>query len=355
MSSKPSSRRADFLLIVVSLVLALGVAELLIRVVGPATLGLKAYSDLRGVPYPAQASPYLPFTTPTNKSVRLQNGKEYDVTLNFNRFGYRGSAPQNLAKDNRRRVLVLGDSYTLGWGVNDDETYAAALQRHLGDGYEVINAAYRGGVSSDCYYAYLKKEGLSLRPDVVVLGLTAYAGVHFMDQNVWEEQDETGAPTRIRTTLTYTDIDGYVITGLPWYMTVPVLRESYVFVALSQMVEIAHGLIVPPKRLIPSPLSDESYHRYDTTLGALSALLRSRNVLVKAIFLPGPFAGRTLYRRDNYDRMIQIISQRLGENFVPLRPVLQVDDYLYSDGHLSPTGHEKIGQILADLIQKALP
>jgi hypothetical protein len=46
-----------------------------------------------------------------------------------------------------QRILLLGDSYTLGHGVNDDETLAAQrqdiLRQEEPDGWEVVN----GGVS----------------------------------------------------------------------------------------------------------------------------------------------------------------------------------------------------------------
>ena len=39
-----------------------------------------------------------------------------------------------------RVVHCIGDSLTMGWGVNDDETFPAALGRALGDGHRVVNA-----------------------------------------------------------------------------------------------------------------------------------------------------------------------------------------------------------------------
>ncbi len=44
----------------------------------------------------------------------------------------------------RVNVLVLGDSYSFGTGVNDNEVYAAVLSEKLGDGYDTVNFSVGG-------------------------------------------------------------------------------------------------------------------------------------------------------------------------------------------------------------------
>lgn len=44
----------------------------------------------------------------------------------------------------RQNVLVLGDSYSFGNGVDDDEVYAAVLSEELGDGYDTVNLSVGG-------------------------------------------------------------------------------------------------------------------------------------------------------------------------------------------------------------------
>ena len=73
------------------------------------------------------------------------------------------------------RVLMLGDSFTEGIGVEANETFSKVLEGLLnGEGrtekYEVINAGV-GSYSPLPEYIYLKSAGLKLEPDVVVLNL----------------------------------------------------------------------------------------------------------------------------------------------------------------------------------------
>lgn len=82
--------------------------------------------------------------------------------------GLRGASPEEGARD-RRRVLVVGDSVTFGQGVEDDETYVAALEREAPRAVQTLNA----GVPSwdlRSETAWLDAQGWALAPDLVVLG-----------------------------------------------------------------------------------------------------------------------------------------------------------------------------------------
>ena len=75
----------------------------------------------------------------------IRNRKVFDSKLlNTNADGFRGVREFALKKDSAKtRILLLGDSFTFGEGVSDDETYAQVLQRAL-PGAEVINAGVHG-------------------------------------------------------------------------------------------------------------------------------------------------------------------------------------------------------------------
>src|SRR5262245_28184592 len=51
---------------------------------------------------------------------------EFKITIHQNHWGFRGG-PVEHAKGERTRVLMLGDSFTYGVGVEDDETFSARL------------------------------------------------------------------------------------------------------------------------------------------------------------------------------------------------------------------------------------
>ncbi|MEK6871332.1 MAG: SGNH/GDSL hydrolase family protein [Nanoarchaeota archaeon] len=71
-------------------------------------------------------------------------------------------------KGTKKRVLVLGDSFAYGFGVNDSDTFAVRLQENLGENYEVIPLA-ASGFGTGQELLQLKHEGLKYNPDIVML------------------------------------------------------------------------------------------------------------------------------------------------------------------------------------------
>ena len=67
------------------------------------------------------------------------------------------------------RIAVLGDSFTYGLGVADNQTYAAEIQRIIDHRYEVLNFGVNG-YGTDQQLLYWLTEGRKYAPDVVVLG-----------------------------------------------------------------------------------------------------------------------------------------------------------------------------------------
>jgi lysophospholipase L1-like esterase len=69
----------------------------------------------------------------------------YGVNISTNSLGFRSDREYSQAKkENVTRILVIGDSITLGWGVNYKQTYPKLLENFLNKGskdkqYEVIN------------------------------------------------------------------------------------------------------------------------------------------------------------------------------------------------------------------------
>lgn len=100
--------------------------------------------------------------------------------VNSNSRGLRGSSEYSYSHvPGKQRILVLGDSFTFGTDVSDDETYSHYLQSSLPNA-EVLNFGVQG-YGQDQILLYLQEEGVKYHPDVVVLGFM------FMDtyRNLW--------------------------------------------------------------------------------------------------------------------------------------------------------------------------
>lgn len=95
---------------------------------------------------------------------------EWNVQVQLNSLGLREEEIHRKV-DDQVRILMLGDSFTIGWGVNNDQTFSALLERRLqeaGMNAEVINAGATS-YSPILEYLYLREKGLELQPDIVIL------------------------------------------------------------------------------------------------------------------------------------------------------------------------------------------
>ncbi len=82
-------------------------------------------------------------------------------------------------RSDRYRILVLGDSFVWGFGVDDDQRLTNRLQDILGQSVEVINAGVSGW-GTDQELLYLQDTGRFFEPNLVVLvlGLEDLDNIH---------------------------------------------------------------------------------------------------------------------------------------------------------------------------------
>jgi hypothetical protein len=105
---------------------------------------------------------------------------DFSYVQRVNNLGLRGQDTTLEKPDGTYRILMLGDSFTMGKGVEDDETFSVLLEHLLqaklsacgGPRIEVLNAG------TDSYapvlsYIHLKRDLVALDPDLVIENLDA--------------------------------------------------------------------------------------------------------------------------------------------------------------------------------------
>ncbi len=156
----------NILLSVVSTGLMLFLIEMVLRVteVVPAhTLEYVSPEQWNSTP-----GPLLPGQSFTD---RFKMGLPYRISVS--NIGFRGPDVTVSKPAGTYRILCLGDSYTFGAYVNDEQTWPFQLETRLredlpGRPLEVINAGISGFTIVD-ELGFLKEHGLDLRPDAVVV------------------------------------------------------------------------------------------------------------------------------------------------------------------------------------------
>lgn len=97
---------------------------------------------------------------------------DYNTTIRSNNIGCRGEDVIESQENDKIRILMLGDSFTMGRGVNDNETFSYVLEQKLnsqaGDKFEVINCGVQS-YTPLLEYLQLKQNYDFIKPDIVIL------------------------------------------------------------------------------------------------------------------------------------------------------------------------------------------
>ncbi|MGV3641212.1 MAG: SGNH/GDSL hydrolase family protein [Adhaeribacter sp.] len=121
-------------------------------------------------------------------SARYHN-PEFSVTTRINHLGFRDH-DYPLGKQDRYRILVLGSSFTFGWGVPLADTWVKKLEKELRQRnarVEVMNLG-RIGASPEAYRDIARKAIPLLRPDLVVVSLLQ--GTEWVSELVPQPQNQ---------------------------------------------------------------------------------------------------------------------------------------------------------------------
>ncbi len=107
-------------------------------------------------------------------------GVVYGVPIETNNWGFRAKEDWAAQKPlGERRIIVLGDSFTVSAGVPFERIYTAQLEQRLqalrpaGPHVRVMNLAV-GGYNLQRYSSMLTEVGLALDPDGIVVGIFPY-------------------------------------------------------------------------------------------------------------------------------------------------------------------------------------
>jgi hypothetical protein len=314
--------------------------------------------------------------------------KEYDTDLHTNSLGYRGKEFTIKKDESTKRILLLGDSFALGYGVSDDETIAVKLEQNLQQvskqKVDVINAGYRAGFTVDTYYSYLIDQGFALKPDTVVMTIFPYNDIAEILESKWTVVDERGLPRKVE--LLYRDfINGRMVRKIKELQyKLPILRDSNLYLFLLNTVKhyypsIGNMTVDNPKGFdkvgcILSPscadfFSDEEEKFYKILL-AIKEETKKRNIQFLIVLIPAdyqlyPFAFQKYQSQYAIDRskpnyMGEKIQNRLMKNSIPVIDTyidLKHNEssggaypYFVQDGHFNSVGT----QIAANAITKDL-
>tara|TARA_B110001450_G_scaffold244099_1_gene255920 strand:- start:282 stop:1268 length:987 start_codon:yes stop_codon:yes gene_type:complete len=167
------------------------------------------------------------------------------VVVSTNSEGFR--ATREPAND-LSNILVIGDSYTFGVYVNDDETYPSIIDKSLGmeTSTRVLNAGYTSGFDTDQQYAWLQQNFKIIKPRVLIWGVFLGNDILGIRPSAWRDLDHRGLPKSYYNQNIYVDNFGYIksiyanslnTVGIEFIYKIPVLRDVHIAVAVGKLID----------------------------------------------------------------------------------------------------------------------
>src|SRR4051794_36263350 len=162
----------------------------------------------------------------------LADVRIFGAHVRTNDLGFRDNHPHIPAKrPGEFRIVVLGDSITLGPGVEYEHLYTSLLGSRLARSHpevKVINLAVEG-YNIIQYQAVLEEVGLDLKPDLVLVSMFP---VNDFELDDYEHHRQLAAGAEVH---------------LPWYLSLYVYRAY-----LHRIPDLAHKVV---QRARPRPAS----------------------------------------------------------------------------------------------------
>jgi lysophospholipase L1-like esterase len=159
LSRKVAFSAAGLLLLLVAICILAALGELVMRAIGPQSDGQKI-----AVRYPD--SPRRYGLAPNARA--LQTG----VLVQTNSLGFREREYPLERAPGKRRIVVIGDSYTFGLGVEFEQTYGKVLEARLGRELGPVEVITFGvsGYNTVQELATLREHAAAFRPELIIVG-----------------------------------------------------------------------------------------------------------------------------------------------------------------------------------------
>lgn len=367
------------IIIVISLSLSLFIAEILTGRFRHQTTYTQAYDSYNCY----EKDDLLPFSLSKGKVCHMTS-YSHDLTINNNSLGFRGKEIAFRKKEGTTRILALGDSMTFGVGVQDSETYPYQLEQILkGKGLsniEVINAGYADGSSLDSYYLFLKKRGLELKPDIVLVELFPFNDISELADTIWEKVNQDGLPEKVSSCCF--EVDGGIVRNknIDFKYKIPALRESQLYLFILNTLQGRLNLFKPPGALptksefnIGCVMSSACIQKFSNEekkvyqmISAIKNITDKEGIKMVVVLLPvdhqlSPEVYQFWYiNSDNPDFIQKRLAKNfdeLGIRFLDLYPIFlqrknEESPFLPGDIHFNPLGQKITAESIADYLKE---
>jgi hypothetical protein len=349
--------------VLLSLLVAFAVAEVAVRYFSPQEVGPVRFAclpELGHIPVPGQ-----------------QGERRFPGVFAFrysnNSLGWRGRREYQEKKQTDYRVLFLGDSFTYGLGVNDDQTFAAQIEKGLRAdrlSVEVMNAG-APGKGTDYALKCFQTVGRKFHPDLTVLGFFCN---DFQDNargeyyNIGRRGELQVKPLNcnrgtIKTLIDHMPAYNWLIS---WSQAANLVKQAGVEALINwgrkSGPDATNGLVVAYEQRASGHATAANKPLTRTYVEQLHAAVKRAGGELMICYIP--MSQEVLdYRRTRTisadERAIQRLAADNGMTLWSLTPLLahsgqSIQRLYYQEGHWTAAAHAMAAQSLSRLIQSGL-
>jgi hypothetical protein len=346
------SRLAEAALVAGAAVLALGLAEVVVRLVAPQTLPSQRLIRsfvVKGMYVPDERTGFRPAPGFSGRMERAGHLTEF----RFNSLGLRNG---ELGAKSRPRIAAFGDSFTWGWGCPQGKEWIHAagseIEKLGGPAVETVNCGVNA-FSTGAAVGFLEEIGPKIAPDVVLLG---FFSNDYTDNWLAEQLGTSG---------TYTVRDGYLFDTFShdYFRENWLARESHLYRLASSAwetfrVRVLHG--IPSSRAVRN-FSPEEFRRgmelSEQHILRMRQVAESMGARFAVVWLPTDVYAFDHLRPEDISLQWEL-QKRIAAAGIPsidLLPVVTAEPrvqglYIPRDGHFTERGNAVAGRAIGKWI-----
>lgn len=298
-------------------------------------------------------------------------GRDFNIRMRSNSYGFRDREYQLSRQAGMKRVIVLGDSFAWGWGVEQEEIFCKVAEREAKN-TEFINLGQAGyGTAQE--YLLFKKLGIKFSPDLTVLA--------FFINDIYDNYDEWSLKKPL-----FRLQEGNLVLKRgpkPFKSTInQFLQKNFLLynfidyrLAMLKQLTKPFNVIDVPEECFYKNYPERISAAWDLTNALLIKLDEQTRHRLLIMYIP----DRVQIEKETYhkaliasnleEKKIDVlhpnkILKRFSEDhripFLDLTPFFRkanekgVPIYFKHDGHLTKEGHELAGKKLREKIEKLL-
>ncbi len=313
----------------VSLFLSVGIGEIAIRNFFP-------NFDPPQLLYLKRNADGLPFGTPNSQFRLWSNTKDFDTTVHFNEYGFRDQ--KVLEKARESDWFVVGDSFSFGFGVAENERYSNQLEHLMGSPVYNISSPGTQIRHYEKLVRYAERNGARIKK--LIIGIC-------MENDLldYERFPDFIAPPDWKR-----DLKIWLAHRLAIYNAFAYVIHQH---ETLQQIAVMMGLVADHDRTIQKNFFNDRI--LATSVNQLDCFAKSYDSLIVIIPSRGLWIGRHQEtERKVHETFVRLLTEK-GIAVIDLRRAFEESGeplgfHFKRDGHWNSKGHLRAAQVIAEYI-----